>query len=113
MRDLCVQRRTSVMNQTRGLLSEYGVVSPKGHKAFLNLIGLVSDPEHETISAALKVQLRLVREEYQQLTDRICGIQKELISIVAQQPQSSIQGQALYREDSLSPISLFGNLQRW
>jgi len=90
MRDLCVQRRTSIMNQTRGLLSEYGVVSPKGHKAFLRLIALVTDPEHETISATLKVQIRLVAEEYQQLTDRIAGIQKELISIVAQQPQCQL-----------------------
>jgi len=90
MRDLSVQRRTSVMNQTRGLLSEYGVVSPKGHKAFLKLIGLITDPEHDAISPILKVQLQLVREEYRQLTDRIAGIQKELISIVAQQPQCQL-----------------------
>ena len=90
MRDLCVQRRTSVMNQTRGLLSEYGVVSPKGHKAFLRLIALITDPEHEAISATLKTQIRLVSEEYQQLTDRIAGIQKELISIVTQQPQCQL-----------------------
>ena len=90
MRDLCVQRRTSVMNQTRGLLSEYGVVSPKGHKAFLRLLGVITDPEHDAISSSLKVQMHMVREEYQQLTDRIAGIQKELISIADQQPQCQL-----------------------
>ena len=63
---LCVLRRTSLMNQTRGLLSEYGVVSPKGHKAFLKLLGLITDPEHDAISQSLKAQMRFVREEYQQ-----------------------------------------------
>lgn len=87
MRDLCVRRRTSLMNQTRGLLSEFGVVSPKGHKAFLRLLGEIADPEHSAVSPALKEQFRLVREEYQQLTDRIAGILKELTTIVAQQPE--------------------------
>ena len=75
IRDLCVQRRTGAMNHTRGLLSEYGIVSPKGHKAFLQLLGLITDPEHGALSPPLKTQMYLVREEYQQLTDRIAGIQ--------------------------------------
>lgn len=90
IRDLCVRKRTGLMNQTRGLLSEYGVISPKGHKAFLKLLGEITDPEHEAISSALKVQFRLVSEEYQQLSDRIAGIQKELTSIVLQQPQCQL-----------------------
>ena len=90
MRELCVLRRTSLMNQTRGLLSEYGVVSPKGHKAFLKLLGLITDPEHDAISQSLKAQMRFVREEYQQLSDRITGIQKELTSLVAHQPQCQL-----------------------
>jgi transposase len=44
MRDLCVQRRTSIINQSRGLLSEYGLVSPKGHKAFTRLITEICAP---------------------------------------------------------------------
>jgi len=90
IRDLCIQRRTGVMNQTRGLLSEYGVVSPKGHKSFLVLLGLITDPEHDAISSSLKVQMRSVRDEYQQLTDRVADIQSELISIIAQQPQCQL-----------------------
>jgi len=90
MRDLCVQRRTSIMNQSRGLLSEYGVISPKGHKAFLKLIADITDPENVSLSAILKRQFRMVAEEYHQLTDRIADIQKHLIEIVAHQPQCQL-----------------------
>ena len=83
-RDLCVSRRTSLMNQTRGLLGEYGVISPKGHKAFITLLGAIADPECDAVSPVLKEQFRLVRQEYQQLTDRIANIQKTLTSIIAQ-----------------------------
>jgi len=96
MRDLCVQRRTSVMNQSRGLLSEYGVISPKGHKAFLRLIADITDPQNPTLSESIKVQYRLVAQEYHQLTDRIAGINEQLRQIVAEQPEcqllSSIPG---------------------
>jgi len=96
MRDLCVQRRTAVMNQARGLLSEYGVVCPKGHKSFLKLIGEISDPESIVLSASIKIQYRLIAEEYHQLTARITGINEQLRQIVVEQPEcqllSSIPG---------------------
>lgn len=78
------------MNQTRGLLSEYGIVSPTEHKAFRKLLKLITDPEHKALSPSLKTQMRLIREEYLQLTDRITGIQQELISIVSLQPQCQL-----------------------
>lgn len=86
MRDLCVRRRTSLMNQTRGLLSEYGVISRVGHKAFSTLLAKISDPQHTAISSVLKVQFRLINEEYQQLCDRIKCIEKELTMIAKQEP---------------------------
>ena len=60
-RDLCVSRRTSLMNQTRGLLGEYGVISPKGHKAFVTILGAIVDPECDAVSPFLIEQFRLVR----------------------------------------------------
>lgn len=86
IRDLCVSRRTSLMNQTRGLLSEYGVISTKGHNAFLKLLSEVADPENDAISFTLKAQFIHVRDEYQELTLRIADIQKELTTIVTRQP---------------------------
>jgi len=86
MRDLCVQRRTSLMNQSRGLLSEYGLVSPKGHKAFIGLIADISAPESYCVGDSLKAQYRFVSEEYMQLSQRIDGIQKQLTLIANENP---------------------------
>lgn len=84
------KNRFNESNTRRGLLSEYGVISPKGHKAFVILLGNICDPEHDAVSPILKVQFRLVKEEYQQLSDRIADIQKELTQVVAQQPQCQL-----------------------
>ena len=60
------------------------MISPKGHKAFITLLGAIADPECDAVSPVLKEQFRLVRQEYQQLTDRIANILKTLTSIIAQ-----------------------------
>ena len=86
MRDLCVQRRTSIMNQSRGLLSEYGLVSHKGHKAFTRLIAEICGPESHWVGDSLKTQYRLVGYEYMQLSHRIDGIQKQLTLIANENP---------------------------
>jgi len=90
MRDLCVRRRTSLTNQTRGLLSEYGAICPQGNKAFLGLLAQLTDPADCTVSELLKTQLRFVADEYTQLVNRICVIEKELKNIVAQTYQCQI-----------------------
>ena len=90
LRDFCVRNRTGLMNQARGLLAEFGVVSSQGHKAFLKLLANVVDPESTAISAMLKVQFRLIKEEYQVLSDRIAGIQKELTNVASEQPQCQL-----------------------
>lgn len=86
MRDLCVSRRTGLMNQTRGLLSEYGIVAATGHAAFSKLLSEVTDPDNDAISTVLKNQFRAVKDEYQALSDRIAGILKELTEIAKNEP---------------------------
>lgn len=82
MREMCVTKRTGLVNQLRGLLSEYGVVTTQGHKAFIAMIAVVTDPEVDTISPILKVQFRLAVEEYHRLSERIDGIENELRQLV-------------------------------
>lgn len=86
MRDLCVARRTGLMNQTRGLLSEYGIVAPGGHAAYLRLLAEVTDPENVVIGDMLKIQFQSIRAEYQQLCDRIAEILKDLTLIAKHEP---------------------------
>lgn len=111
LRELCIRRRTSLMNQTRGLLSEYGIIAPKGHKSFIELLGRVAQPECQAISHRLKYQFDCVREEYHQLSERILGIQTELAVTSSQQPQcqllSSIPGIGVINATSI--YSAIGN----
>jgi len=88
--------KTVAQQEIQSLQSEYGVVCPKGHKSFLKLIGEISDPESIVLSASIKIQYRLIAEEYHQLTARITGINEQLRQIVVEQPEcqllSSIPG---------------------
>jgi len=90
MREQCVTRRTALMNQVRGLLSEYGVVAPQGLKAFVRLLAEVTDPQSEAVSAYLKVQFRYMLEEYHQLSERMAEIKKELTLVVEREPQCQL-----------------------
>ena len=56
MRERYVRDKTGLTNQTRGLLSEYGVIgAAAGHKAFSKLIREVSAPEYEGCLYCLKI----------------------------------------------------------
>jgi len=115
MREQSVTRRTALMNQVRGLLSEYGVVASQGHKAFVRLLTEITDPQSESVSAYLKVQFRFMLEEYHQLSERIAGIKKELTLVVEREPQcqlmQSIPGIGVINSTAL--FSAIGNGQQF
>ena len=81
IRERHVTQRTALINQARGLLAEYGIVAPQGHKAFCALLRKVSDPEQSQISALIKTQLTLVADDYYLLTDRIDEILNTITTI--------------------------------
>lgn len=84
IRDKLIARRTSIINQTRGLLSEYGVIIPQGLKSFTQHISALIDPKDERISLRMKQQLRGTKEEYNQLSQRCQSIETELKQYVQQ-----------------------------
>lgn len=90
MRDRCVRQRTQILNQTRGLLAEYGAVCVKGKSALMVMIATLTDPLDTTVSAIIKTQLRFVREEYEQLSGRIKSIEEQLHADVSQNPLSQL-----------------------
>jgi transposase len=59
-----VRDKIGLTNQTRGLLSEYGVIGAAGHKASSALIREVSAPEYEGLSPLLKDQLNSQADKY-------------------------------------------------
>lgn len=69
IRERHVAHRTGLINQTRGILSEYGIIAPQGHKAFCRLLR-----ESDQASALIKTQLDEIAEEYAMHTNRIDAI---------------------------------------
>lgn len=86
MRERYVAHRTGLINQTRGLLSEYGIVAPQGHRAFIRLLGEARDLQHENLSVGLKEQLNSIAEEYHCQSKRIDEITWTLSDIAHHHP---------------------------
>jgi transposase len=90
MRERYVRDKTGLTNQTRGLLSEYGVIEAAGHKAFSALIYEVSAPEYEGLSPLLKDQLNSVVDEYCYQSLRIQEYNRILSEMAHQHPLCQI-----------------------
>jgi len=90
LRERNVSSRTGLTNQARGLLSEYGIVAPQGHKSFCQLIQDVIDPSNTDLSAPLKIQLKNVVDDYYNLTDRVTEINEQLAQIAKTNPLCSL-----------------------
>jgi transposase len=86
MRDRHIAHRTGLINQTRGLLSEYGIVAPQGHRAFCRALQEVGQPEFAGLSPLLKAQLNHIADEYYAHTDRIEEITQTLAAIANKHP---------------------------
>ncbi|GAC34285.1 IS110 family RNA-guided transposase [Paraglaciecola polaris] len=84
IRDKLISRRTSIINQTRGLLSEYGVIIPVGLIHFAHSLPTLIDPADIRISLRMKHQLIDVKNEYDTLSERCLSIDKQLKAYVNQ-----------------------------
>jgi transposase len=71
LRERYVSQRTALINQTRGLLSEYGIIAPLGHKALCVLLREVGEPGGRQLSTVLKIQVSQITDEYYGLTNRV------------------------------------------
>jgi len=80
VRERLVSSRTVLSNQTRGLLSEYGIVFAVGKKAFL--LGIETALNDEGISELFKTERQLVLDELQMLNQRITQIEASLADYV-------------------------------
>ena len=90
LRERVVSERTKLTNQTRGLLSEYGIVFPKGFKAFRTTLPPLIEPDEQRISAQLKPHLRYILDEFYTLTERLESLNKALAQIANQNPLCQI-----------------------
>jgi transposase len=86
LRERYLAQRTGLSNQTRGLLSEFGIVAPQGHRSFCSLLQQCLDPECTQLSERLKAQLRHIADEYEALNRRIKGLTDDLAAMAASNP---------------------------
>ena len=86
LRERCVSQRTSLSNQTRGLLSEYGIVFPAGFKSFKQTLAVLLDPTDTQLTAPLKLQLSYVAEEFDRMSTRLTELNQVLAQIAQNNP---------------------------
>ena len=81
MRERYISHRTGLINQTRGLLAEYGLIAAQGHRAFCELLRTASEPSNKLISPIIKTQLNCIADGFYAVCDRVDDIQKTLDDI--------------------------------
>jgi transposase len=81
-----VRQRTLLMNQTRGLLSEYGVVMPKGIPSFRRALAVLSDPECDELTPFMREQLIEIDREFRALNDRLGRLERQMQQQAATHP---------------------------
>lgn len=86
MRERHTAHRTGLINQTRGLLSEYGIIAPRGHSAFCHMVAQISSPECADVPSLLKQQLLPITQEYTWHTQRIDELTKAFSTIANKNP---------------------------
>ena len=73
-----MKNRIALSNQVRGLLSEYGIVFARGHKALVeNLHALIGEPR-EDLSVRMQNELVELLAEYEQLCTRLRRIDRQI-----------------------------------
>ena len=76
VRQRLIKSRTQLTNQARGLLSDFGIVFPKGFKPFKKAI--VSLQNDAFLSLQFRQMMRNTLTEFNQMTDRIEAIEDDL-----------------------------------
>ena len=88
LRERLLGTRIATSNQLRGVLTDFGIIFPVGHKGFNEkLIDLCSD---ESLSATLRWLVNDVYSEYALLNNRIKTIEKKLKSEIERHPLGKI-----------------------
>jgi len=99
VRQRLIKSRTQLTNQARGLLSDFGVVFPKGFKHFKK--ALVSLQDDESLSLQFKQMMLHALNEFEQMTDRIEAIEEDLNHYI----KSSHECQIISSIPGIGPIN--------
>lgn len=87
MRSMAVAHRTALINQTRGLLMEYGIVLPEGPSHVRKQLPELLEDTGNGTTVELRELLGLLREELVHMDERIDGYNAK-IEVISQQNES-------------------------
>jgi transposase len=88
IRERLIKSKTALSNQSRGLLSEFGVVFPCGHKALLNELNSVID--NAQYSQRLQDMVKEMLREYSTTIERLNSIKNQLDEFVDESKSGKI-----------------------
>ena len=90
IRERLVKQRTAVLNQLRGLLSEYGIAVPKGpHKLTQQVPGILEDGDHALTVTARKFVSDL-HDEVKVLNTRITEVENDTQALLKDHPSYTL-----------------------
>lgn len=86
IRSQAVARRTALANQIRGLLTEYGVLIPKGISYIRKHIPMILEDAENDLTALFRELLSELYDEMVHLDQRVDTLEQKLAGISAQNP---------------------------
>lgn len=84
IRERLKNQRIQLMNQTRGLLAEFGVVMAQGHASFRKAMAHLD--QEENLTPRLKTALFRCAEEYRYMSGQLEAVEQELTAFVESTP---------------------------
>jgi transposase len=83
-REQLVHWRTALINQTRGLLAEYGIVLPKGAWRFRREVAAVLDEPSPELTALAAELFRSLLDQLRELEARLATLDRQLVALCRQ-----------------------------
>lgn len=78
IRDRLVAQRTTLTNQIRGLLQEYGIVLPQRRATLRRELPLILEDADNSLTPQAREYFALMLEEWRQLEDRIAKLEQDI-----------------------------------
>jgi transposase len=100
MRSLAVSSRTALINQTRGLLQEYGIEIAKGPKKLFVQLPLILEDAENNLSVQFRELLSGLYEEFKHLDERVDSYDNN----IAQISQENEEAKRLQTIPGIGPV---------
>lgn len=87
-----VRQRVQLMNQTRGLLSDYGVVMPRSIASFRRAMTRLMEPEGAALAPFMYQQILETDTEFRAISERIGRLQRQIQDLADTHPLCVLLG---------------------